>query len=262
MYLIDTHSHISHFPKRDQEAVIKRARAAGVKKLINVSCDLDQVMPHTQLANAHENIWSSAGIHPTSLNDDLEGSMAKIRELAEKEEKIIAIGEIGLDYYHDKFSHEMQDEWFIRQLDIARDLGLPAIIHCRGGKNPGENSEAFVDLINILKREDFNNGVIHCFSGNMIEAEKIIDMGLKISFTGIITYKNNEDIREVVKMVPLNSMMLETDCPYLTIEGKRDQKGEPAFMKEIVKTVADVKGIPVDEVTEQLRLNTEGFFGI
>ncbi len=262
MYLIDTHSHISHFPKEDQEAIINRAETAGVKKLINVSCDLNQIIPHTQLANAHENIWSSAGIHPTSLNDDLEGSMAKIHEFARNEDKIVAIGEIGLDYYHNKFSHDVQDEWFTRQLDIARDLGLPAIIHCRGGKNPGENSEAFLDLIRILNRKNFDNGVIHCFSGNMIEAEKIIDMGLMISFTGIITYKNNEDLREVVKMVPLNSMMLETDCPYLTVESHRGQSGEPAFMREIVEKVSEIKGVPVNEVIEQLRINTEKFFRI
>lgn len=262
MYLIDTHSHISHFPLQEQDGVIERARAAGVKKMINVACDLDQVDPHTSLANKHDDIWSSAGIHPTSLNDDLEGSMKQIRESAEKEPKIIAIGEIGLDYYHDKHPHDMQDKWFTAQLDIARDLGLPAIIHCRGGKNPGENAKAFKDLGDILEREKFSDAVIHCFSGDEAEAQRMLDMGCNISFTGIITYKSNHKLRDVVKMVPLDRIILETDCPYLTIEGKRGQPGEPAFMTEIIKTVADVKDITVEEAMEQIRLNTEGFFGI
>ncbi len=262
MYLIDTHAHVSHFALSDQEGVLERARAAGVKKLINVACDLDQIVPHLNLAKTDEHIWSSAGIHPTSLNDDLEGSMTMIHDYAKNEPKIVAIGEIGLDYYHDKFSHEKQDEWLTRQLEIASELNLPAIIHCRGGKNPGENEAAFLDLIKILERENFTNGVIHCFSGNLVEAEKLMDLGLMLSFTGIITYRSNEGLREVVKVVPLNHIMLETDCPYLTVEGKRGQAGEPAFMTEIAKCVAEVKGVPENEVIEQIQRNTEEFFRI
>lgn len=262
MYLIDTHSHISHFPLAQQGGVMERARAANVKKLINVACDLDQIAPHLALAKTDDNMWSSAGVHPTSLKEDLEGSMKMIYEYAKTEPKIVAIGEIGLDYYHDKFSHVMQDEWFTRQLDIASELNLPAIIHCRGGKNPGQNEAAFLDLIKILERENFRNGVIHCFSGNLVEAEKLLDMGLMLSFTGIITYRSNEALREVVRATPLNHIMMETDCPYLTVEGKRGQPGEPAFMSEIARCVAEVKGIAENEVIEQIQRNTEGFFGI
>lgn len=262
MYLIDTHAHVSHFPLREQAGVLERARGAKVEKLINVACDLDQIIPHLNLAKSDENIWSTAGVHPTSLNEDLEGSMKMIHDYAKNEPKIVAIGEIGLDYYHDKFSHQMQDEWLTRQLAIATELNLPAIIHCRAGKNPGENEAAFVDLIRILERENFRNGVIHCFSGNEIEAEKLLDMGLKLSFTGVITYRSNEALRKVVKSTPLPQMMLETDCPYLTVEGKRGQAGEPAFMREIVKCVAEVKGMEVGEVMEQIRRTTEEFFKI
>ena len=262
MYLIDTHAHISHFPPPDQKGVMERARAAGVKKLINVACDLDQIEPHLKLAKTDEDIWSTAGIHPTSLNEDLEGSMKMIYEAAENEPKIVAIGEIGLDYYHDKFPHEMQDLWLTRQLEIASQLRLPAIIHCRAGKNPGENERAFIDLIKILERENFSNAVIHCFSGNKIEAEKLLDLGLMLSFTGVITYRQNEELREVVKMTPLNHLMLETDSPYLSIEGKRGQSGEPAFMPEIARCVAEMKGLSEKLVIEQIERNTEEFFGI
>lgn len=262
MYLIDTHAHISHFPLDQQEDVLKRARKAGVKKLINVACDLDQIEPHLEFANAHENVWSSAGVHPTSLGHDLEQAMQSIYEVAKREKKIVAIGEIGLDYYHDKFEHGVQDKWLTRQLDIARQLNLPAIIHCRAGKNPGENESAFIDLIHILERERFNNAVIHCFSGNKVEAEKLLDLGLMLSFTGIVTYNQNESLREVVQATPLDRIMLETDCPYLTIEGKRGQAGEPAFMVEIAKTISTVKGLKEAEVMDQIRKNTEIFFNI
>ncbi len=261
-YLIDTHAHISHFPAEEQKAILDRAREAGVKKLINVACDLDQIAPHLAFAKTDDHIWSSAGVHPTSLNEDLEGSMKMVRDAAKNEEKIVAIGEIGLDYYHDKFPHEMQDAWLTKQLEIASELNLPAIIHCRAGKNPGENESAFIDLIHILEREVFSNAVIHCFSGNQVEAQKLLDLGLMLSFTGITTYESNENLREVVGMVPLDRIMLETDCPYLTIEGKRGQAGEPAFMPEIAKCIASVKGLAETEVIEQIQRNTESFFNI
>ena len=262
MYLIDTHAHISHFPKEKQEDVLDRAEAAGVKKLINVACDLDQIDPHLELAKANKNIWSSAGIHPTSLKEEMEVTLKKVYESAKNEEKIVAIGEIGLDYYHDKFPHDVQDKWLTAQLKIAKQLDLPAIIHCRAGKNPGENGSAFVDLAKILEREQFSNAVIHCFSGTEAEAQKMLDLGCMISFTGIITYLSNQKLRDVVRMVPLEKIMLETDCPYLTIEGKRGQSGEPAFMKKIAKCVAEIKGLSKDVVIDQIRKNTEDFFKI
>lgn len=262
MYLIDTHAHVSHFPAPKQTGVLERARSAGVKKLINVACDLDQIVPHLNLAKSDEYIWSSAGVHPTSLNKDLEGSMKMIEDYAKNESKIVAIGEIGLDYYHDKFPHAMQDEWLARQLAIAKKLSLPAIIHCRAGKNPGENSSAFQDLAKILKREDYSNAVIHCFSGTEAEAKTMLELGCMISFTGVITYRSNEKLREVVKMVPLDHIMLETDCPYLTTESHRGQSGEPAFMPDIATCVAQVKGLHENQVIDQIRRNTEHFFGI
>jgi len=259
--LIDTHSHISHFEKTKQQDVIDRAFEVGVKKFINVSCDLKEFETHLALAKKHDFIWSTAGMHPTSLPEDRENGLSEIRKYA-AEKKVVAIGEIGLDYYHDKHPHDMQEDFFIAQLDIAREFELPAIIHLRSSKNPGDNEAVFLDAIRILERERFNNGVTHCFSGNMIEAEKILDIGLMISFTGIITYKNNEELRRVVKMVPLDRMMLETDSPYLTIESKKGQPGEPANVLEIAKTVAEVKCIPLDEVAKITTANAERFFKI
>jgi len=261
MYLIDTHCHISHL-KRGQKAVIDRALKAGVKKFVNVACQLSEFQPSLDLAKKYEFIWSTAGIHPTMLTDNMERDLKLVRDFAAREERVVAIGEIGLDYYHDKFPHDQQESFFVAQLDIARELGLPAIIHLRSSKNPGGNETVFVDALRILEREDFNNGVAHCFSGNMIEAEKLLDLGLMISFTGIITYQNNEDLREVVKMVPLDRMMLETDSPYLTIESKQGQAGEPAYVKQIAEKVAEIKEVPYEEVARMMTENAERFFGI
>jgi len=261
MYLIDTHSHISHFKKAEQKGVLERALKAGVKKFINVACNLKECGPHLEFAKEYDNVWSTVGIHPTTLTDNMEEDLAKVREFAQNEDKIVAIGEIGLDYYHDKHPHGMQEAFLVGQLAIARELGLPAIIHSRSSKHPGENEEVFVDLIRILEREKFSNGVIHCYSGNMIEAEKLLDLGLMISFTGIITYQNNEELREIVKMVPLDRMMLETDAPYLTIETKKG-RGEPAYVADIAQTVADVKGVPLEEVAKFTTANAERFFKI
>ena len=261
MHLIDTHCHISHLNK-GQKAVIDCALKAGVTKFVNVTCQLEELHPSLDLAKEYDFIWSTAGIHPTMLTDNMEGDLNTVRELAGREEKVVAIGEIGLDYYHDKFPHDKQEAFFVAQLDIARELGLPAIIHLRSSKNPGGNEKVFVDALRILEREDFSNGVAHCFSGNMIEAEKLLDLDLMISFTGIITYQNNEDLRKVVEMVPLDRMMLETDSPYLTIESKKGQPGEPAYVRQIAEKVAEIKGVPYEEVARMTTENAERFFGI
>lgn len=261
MDLTDTHCHISHL-KKGQKAVIDRAFEAGVTKFVNVVCQLSELQPSLELAKQYDFIWSTAGIHPTMLTDKLEEDLGKVRELAADEDKIVAIGEIGLDYYHDKFPHGQQEAFFVAQLDIARQLGLPAIIHLRSSKNPGGNEEVFIDAVRILEREKFSNGVAHCFSGNLIEAEKILDLGLMISFTGIITYENNDLLREVVKMVPLDRMMLETDSPYLTVESRKGRPGEPADVRVIAEKVAEVKGVPFEEVVRMTTANAERFFGI
>ncbi|MBN2306698.1 TatD family hydrolase [Candidatus Peregrinibacteria bacterium] len=261
MDLIDTHCHISHL-KKGQKAVIDRAFKVNVTKFVDVVCSVGEIQSSLKLAKQYDFVWSTAGIHPTMLTDKLEEDLGKVRELAKNEEKIVAIGEIGLDYYHDKFPHGQQEAFFVAQLDIARELDLPAIIHLRSSKNPGGNEEVFEDAIRILMREDFKNGVAHCFSGNMIEAEKILDLGLMISFTGIITYENNDVLREVVKMVPLDRMMLETDSPYLTVESRKGKAGEPSDVKAIAEKVAEVKGVPFEEVAQITTANAERFFGI
>jgi TatD DNase family protein len=260
MYLIDTHCHLSHFESRDIPSVIKRAKKAGVEKIITVACKLEEIGSCIAIADKNENIWTTAGIHPTEITGDIEANLERVFEYAKNESKVVAIGEIGLDYYHDRAPHDVQAAYLIGQLNIARDLRKPAILHCRGGKNPGENELAFIDMIKILEETRFKNGVMHCFSGNRIEADKILDLGLMMSFTGIITYPNNDDLREVIADMPLDRIMLETDAPYIAIEGKRDKPGEPAYVLDIAKKVAEIKNVPIDEVIRITTENAEKFF--
>lgn len=262
MHLIDTHCHLSHFKKAEQKAVIERAQKANVTKLITVACTLDEVGECIPLTDKYDFIWTTAGVHPTQLPANIEHELERVFEYAKNEEKIVAIGEIGLDYYHDTAEHELQAEFFIGQLNISKQLNKPAIIHCRGGKNPGENEQAFIDLVQILEREEFKNGVVHCFSGNRVEAGRLLDMGLMLSFTGIITYKNNEELQEVISDTPLDKIMLETDSPYIAIEGKQGGPGEPAYVADIAKAIADIKNVPIEEVIRITTTNAERFFKI
>lgn len=260
--LIDTHAHLHLLPPKTRGEVILRARKAGVQKIVNVACSLKEVQTCLTLADAHDFIWTTVGIHPTELTDSAERDLKQVEAVAKREKKIVAIGEIGLDYYHDKFPHDVQKTFLTGQLEIAQKLGLPAILHCRAGKNPGENEAAFADLIQILEELDFNRAVAHCFSGNALEAEKLLDMGLMLSFTGVITYPQNEALREVVRTTPLDRIMIETDSPFLTPHAHRGKKNEPAFVVEVAKTIAEAKRVPLEEVARMTSANAERFFKI
>ena len=261
-YYIDTHCHLNCCPDKKQKEVIERAQKYNVQKIITVTCNLEQIGQCLPITDQYDFIWTTAGIHPTDLTDNIERDLERIFEYAKNEEKIVAIGETGLDYYHDRFPHDLQAAFFVGQLNIAKQLNKPAILHCRGGKKPGENEQAFIDLIYILEQAEFSNGVVHCFSGNKIEARKILDLGLMLSFTGIATYPENEELHEVIAETPLNNMMLETDAPYISTESHRKEAGEPAFVTEIAETIADIKGVPIEEVIQITTENAERLFGI
>jgi len=262
MNLTDTHCHIHHLKTEEKrQEAIKRAHEAGVTRLINVACQLSERRGCKKLVNKNPNIWTTIGIHPTSLTGDFHMNIEEVKKIA-KEEKVVAIGEIGLDYYHDLFPHDIQEKYLTAQLNIAKGMNLPAIIHCRAGKNPGQNESAFIDLIEILRKTHFDKGVVHCFSGNKLEAEKILDLGLHLGFTGIITFPQNEELRGIVADMPLDRMLLETDSPYLPVYEKRGQASEPAFIKDIATEVAKLKGIAVEEVARMTTGNAERLFGI
>lgn len=261
-YAIDTHCHVHLMPKAERAAVFERAYTAGVQKMINVACSLEEVGLCLPLTDEFENVWTSVGLHPTTLGSDIEKDLERVYEVAKNERKVVGIGEMGLDYYHNKFDRDTQIDYLVGHLNIAKQLDLPAIIHCRAGKNPGENESAFLDLIKVLKKEQFSRAQIHCFSGSLREADQLLELGCHLSFTGIITYPRNDELRDIVKRTPLDRMLIETDSPYLTPNGHRGKPNEPAFVLEVVKTIADVKGLSLERVLEQTSANAEGFFNI
>lgn len=262
MYAIDTHCHLTLSPKKEQREMIARAHKANVLKMISVACTLPQTKDCLELAKGHEWIFATAGIHPTDLSDDLEGDLKRVYEIANTERKIVAIGEIGLDYYHDKFPHGLQIDFLTTQLQIAKRLGKPAILHCRAGKNPEENDAAFDDLYTILQEERVKDAVMHCFSGNQQQADDALDLGLMISFTGNVTYDRNQRLRDVLKNIPIGRIMIETDSPFLTPKAYGEKPNEPAYVVEVAKIIAEVKGLSLDQVLEATSKNAERFFNI
>ncbi len=261
-YAIDTHCHLSFLPQRTRSGVIRRALSADVQKLITVACNLEQVGECLPLTDKYDFIWTTAGIHPTDLGNNIERDLEQVYEYAKNEEKIVGIGEIGLDYYHDRFPHKDQMAYLIGQLNISKQLKKPAILHCRAGKFAGENSTVFPDMLKALKQTKCTNAVMHCFSGSYEEAFRFLELGLMISFTGIITYKRNEELRRVIKDMPISRLMIETDAPFLPPKEYKGKKNEPAYVIEVVKTIARVRKMEADEVLEITTKNAERFFGI
>ncbi len=259
---IDTHAHLD-FPEFKNEigSVIFRAKEAGVQHIINVGVDLGTSKRSVEIARHYPEIYASIGLHPhSSLELDME-SRPYLTSLAEHK-KVVAIGEIGLDYYYLKRSsrfanypkREDQIFCFEQMLDLAIELGLPVIVHSR---------EADADICAILKSYAGSlRGVIHCFSGNYEFAKKFLDMNFLISFTGNVTYKKNSEILETIKKIPLGSIMLETDCPYLSPEPYRGKRNEPAYVVEVAKKIAEIKKIPLVTVENSTSKKALHFFGI
>ncbi len=246
--LIDTHCHLDSPEFRHEIAsVLGRAKNAGVEKVINVGVDQKSSKNSIDLARRYPEIYAAIGIHPDEANELNIETRGALLEMA-GHEKVVAIGEVGLDYYYlkrsSKYAHypnrEQQMFCFEQMLDLALETNLPVIIHSR---------EADTDLLAILKSYSGSiRGVVHCFSGDYDFAEKILDMGFAISFTGNITFKNNLAIAEVIRRIPIAAMMVETDAPLLSPEPYRGKRNEPAYVLEVARKIADIKKISLAEV--------------
>lgn len=250
--IIDVHAHlhVKDFDA-DRDAVIKRAWTAGVQKLINVGFDVEGNFAALALAKKYEWIFCSMGVHPhlaSEWNDDV---AAKIKQTVKREEKIVALGEMGLDYYKNFQPREVQETAFREQLRLARELDLPVIIHCR---------DAFADTFKILAEEKIERALMHCFTGSMEEAQESWRRGYYTAFTGIITYSSAAALREVVKKCPPEKLIIETDCPYLAPQSKRGQRNEPAFLQEVADLIANLKNIQKPELEKIISQNVARLF--
>lgn len=252
--LIDCHAHlhVKEFDS-DRDAVIERALGAGVSKIINVGFDAEGNFAALALAKKYDFMYATMGIHPHLASEWNDQVGAKIYETAKREEKVIALGEMGLDYYKNFQPKELQKNVFRAQLKLARELELPVIIHCR---------DAFDDVFAILKEEKIERVLLHCFTGTETEAAEAWRRGYYTAFTGIITYPSAGALREVVKKCPPDRLIIETDCPFLAPQGKRGERNEPAFLSETFKQVCDLKIVKKNPLAEQMKINAKALFGI
>tara|TARA_B100001750_G_C15472558_1_gene580646 strand:+ start:68 stop:832 length:765 start_codon:yes stop_codon:yes gene_type:complete len=247
--LIDTHSHIYYDKYNDDlDEVINRSLDKGVDKIICVGVDIESSIQSLEIANKYNNVFSTVGYHPHESQKATKGYLKDLEAMC-KEPKVVAIGETGLDYYYNHSSPEIQKKRFIEQIELANSLKLPIIIH---------NRESDDDLYKILEKYT-PKGVIHCFSSNLNFANKIIDLGLLLSFTGIITFKNS-GLSDVISSIPISKLMVETDSPYLTPEPHRGKRNEPSYVLIVAKKIAEIKKIPLEDVINQTTSNALKLF--
>src|SRR3989339_913711 len=248
---IDTHAHLT-FPefKDDLDQVIARAKEAGVEAIINISLGKEALEQSLKIAEKYPNyIFTAFGLHPHEAKDCTDEIFETTKKLA-KEKKIVAIGEMGLDYFYKHSPIDQQQEVFRKFLRLAQELTLPAIIHIR---------DASSDAIKILKQENKGGlkGVLHCFGGDMELGQVALDLGLLVSFTGTITFPKANQVREAAQQIPLDKIMIETDCPFLAPQTFRGKRNEPAFVVEVAKKIAEIKGISLEAVAAQTTLNAK-----
>lgn len=250
---IDTHCHIEmkEFDP-DREEVIKRAREAGLEALITIGSDLEGTLKGVRLAESHDFIYCSVGIHPHEAKDVTDQTYSLLKELVQKK-KVIAVGETGLDYHYDHSPRELQRAVFRKQLELADETGLPVIIHSR---------QADADTLKIVRESGISQGVFHCFSGDADMAEQVMAMGFYISIAGPVTFKKALGLQEVARMISDDYLLIETDAPYLAPEPFRGRRNEPAYMLNTAKKIADLRGISLQDLARITTLNARRLFNI
>jgi TatD DNase family protein len=261
MIFVDSHCHVDSAEfDRDREEVISRAEENGVKMMLVIGTGEPQSGNFERavaLAEKNENIFAAVGIHPHDAKTFDAAAESQLVNLAKSSEKVIAWGEIGLDFYYEHSPKTVQDDVFRKQIRIAKNLDLPIIIHSR---------EADAETVRILTEEcsgkDFRGGVMHCFGGTAPMAQSLMDIGFLISFAGNVTFKKAENLRDAARIVPLEKLLIETDCPYLAPIPFRSKRNEPSYVIETAKFLADFYGIELEELANQTTQNFKDFFKV
>lgn len=241
--LFDTHAHFNDTRfKHDRDEAINKAHDSGVSYILNVSYNIPSLEHSVSLSRRYSFIYAAVGIHPHYSKEMKDEVLSKVRSLAANK-KVVAIGEIGLDYYRDLSPREVQKKWFIKQIDLAKDLKLPIIVHIR---------DANEDALNVLKAENAKavGGIIHSFSGDVKMAKEVLDNNFYISVGGPVTYHNARNLIEVVKYVPDDRLLIETDCPYLTPEPLRGKRNDSSLVRLVAEKIAEIKGKSFEEIAD------------
>lgn len=260
-FLTDTHAHLASARFAGQVGeVISRAAESGVERIVTISCDVEDSLTNLTLARTYPGVYPTAGIHPSYVHEIEEATWFEdIRRIA-SEPEVVAIGEIGMDYYHPPGDGGTVEAWRDRQrrvfeqlLQLALDLGKPVVVHQR---------ECGDDVIEVLANFPGVTAVLHCFTGTIGEAERALAMGHYLSYTGVLTYKNAEAIREAARITPLDRVMVETDAPYLAPVPFRGKSCEPAMVEFTARTLADIHGLSYEEICQVTSRNAATFFGL
>ena len=264
--MIDTHCHLE-MPqfKDDFQAVLNRAKEAGIEALITIGSDFEGCKGAVEISKKYDFVYAAVGIHPHDAKDLSEEIFRQIRSWISESRsyrttcegadipKIVALGEIGLDYFYDHSPHAIQRSVFAQQLDYARECDLPVIIHSRDARD---------DTLRLLEESGVNKGVMHCFSGDPDMAERVLRFGLHISLAGPVTFKKATTLKEVAKMVPDERLLIETDAPYLAPDPMRGRRNEPAFIINTARHIAGLRGVTLEDIDRMTTLNAKRLFGI
>jgi len=253
MRLIDTHTHLdSRQYANELEQILQRATAAGVVKMVNIGFNLKSSRFSVELASKQSQIYAAVGYHPhdaKSYTEEIEKELIALLQ----QPKVVALGEIGLDYNRDFSPREVQRQVFKKQLGLAREYNLPVIVHTR---------DATEDTMQILKREGNSCGIMHCFSGSWETAKEVLRLGLHISVAGPVTFPNARKLHEVASNIPLDYLLLETDCPWLAPQEYRGKRNEPAYVRDIAYMVAALRGLDAETLAEATSTNAEALLGL
>jgi len=249
---VDTHAHLTYDDLRAQlPDVIARAHDAGVEAVVCVGTDLVSSRSSIEISEEYPSVFASVGVHPHDAKDAPDDYLHQLRELA-SHPKVVAIGEMGLDFFRNLSPEEIQRAVFREQLELAAELAMPAIVHNR------DSDKAVLEVLTFVRHRRF---VVHCFSSDVKMAQSVLDLGGRISFTGIVTF-DKDNTEDVLRGVPLEAVMLETDCPFLAPVPNRGRLNEPANIPHIASKIAEVRGESLDVIAEKTTLTSRSFFGL
>lgn len=250
---IDSHAHYDDEQfDSDRDELLMSLHENGVRNIVNIGCSMERSAFSVELAEKYPFVYAAVGIHPEDAPSTRGDYLLQLKKWTENP-KVTAIGEIGLDYHYEGFDREEQIRFFEEQLDLAEETKLPVVIHSR---------DATEDTMNILKKRKQVNGVMHCFSGSAETAKQVLELGMHISFTGVLTFKNARKAVEALKVVPLDRLMLETDCPYMAPEPYRGKRSDSGMITEVIKKMAEIKGVTAEEIAKATMENTRRLFHI
>ncbi len=251
--LFDTHTHLDDEKfDIDRDELIESLKSQGLTLLVNIGANMKTSEASVALAEKYDFIYATVGVHPNDTGDMTENDLARLKEMA-SHEKVVAIGEIGLDYHYDEPKPEIQKVWFKKQLLLAKELGLPYVIHDR---------DAHADVLEIIRDIGYTNGVMHCFSGSAEMAKEVTKMGMYVSIAGQVTFKNAPKVQAVAMSVPLDKLLIETDSPYLTPEPFRGKRNNSAYVRYTAEKIAELRGMTFEDVAKQTMENGKRFYNI